>query len=118
MSIIIDGERGKKVAELLYTSFSTNGIHGRTDMPEDITPNGVVRGSLDHILFITLTVSIDYQRDAPSLWASSRKTFDDPETRYLFDPKLLYETPSDKIIENMQKYGLSNPPFPHLIANF
>ncbi|MCD6208142.1 MAG: hypothetical protein J7J06_09175 [Methanosarcinales archaeon] len=110
MSIIIDGERGKKVAELLYTSFSTNGIHGRTDMPEDITPNGVVRGSLDHILFITLTVSIDYQRDAPSLWASSRKTFDDPETRYLFDPKLLYETPSDKIIENMQKYGLSKKP--------
>jgi len=110
MSIIIDGERGKKVAELLYTSFSTNGIHGRTDMPEDIMPNGVVRGSLDHILFITLTVSIDYQRDAPSLWASSRKTFDDPETRYLFDPKLLYETPSDKIIENMQKYGLSKKP--------
>jgi len=110
MSIIIDGERGKKVAELLYTSFSTNGIHGRTDMPEDITPNGVVRGSLDHIFFITLTVSIDYQRDAPSLWASSRKTFEDPETRYLFDPKLLHETPREKIIEDMQKYGLSKKP--------
>jgi len=110
MSIIIEGERGKKVAELLYISFSTNGIHGRTDMPEDITPNGVVRGSLDHIFFITLTVSIDYQRDAPSLWASSRKTFDDPETRYLFDPKLLHETPFDKITEDMQKYGLSKKP--------
>jgi len=35
MSIIIDKERGKKVAELLYTSFITNGIHGRKDMPED-----------------------------------------------------------------------------------
>jgi len=107
MSIIIDKERGKKVAELLYNSFSTTGIHGRTDMPEDITPNRVVRGSLDHILFLTLTVSIDYQRDAPSLWESSRRTFDDPETRYLFDPKLLHETPLRKIIEDMQKYKLS-----------
>lgn len=110
MSIVIDNQRGKKVAELLYNSFSTMGIHGRTDMPEDITPNSVVRGSLDYILFITLTVSIDYQRDAPSLWESSRKTFDDPETRYLFDPKLLHETPFRKIVDDMQKYKLSKKP--------
>jgi hypothetical protein len=110
MSIITDSERGKKVAERLYTSFSTSGIHGRTDMPEDIAPNGVVRGSREHILFITLTVSIDYQRDAPSLWESSRKTFNDPETRYLFDPKLLYKTPFNKISEDMQKYKLSKKP--------
>lgn len=82
MSIIIDKERGKKVAELLYTSFITNGIHGRKDMPEDITPKSIVRGSIDHIFFITLTVSIDYQRDAISLWANSIKTFEDPKTRY------------------------------------
>ena len=110
MSIVIDNERGKKVAELLYNSFTTKGIHGRTDMPEDITPNSVIRGSLDYIFFITLTVSIDYQRDAPSLWESSRKTFDDPETRYLFDPKLLHETPFRKIGEDMQKYKLSRKP--------
>jgi hypothetical protein len=110
MPIVIDNERGKKVAELLYNFFSTKGIHGRTDMPEDITPNSVERNSLDHIFFITLTVSIDYQRDSPSLWASSRKTFDDPETRYLFDPKLLYETPFRKIVEDMQKYKLSKKP--------
>jgi hypothetical protein len=110
MSIVIDNERGKKVAEHLYNSFTTKGIHGRTDMPEDITPNNVVRGSLDRIFFITLTVSIDYQRDAPSLWESSRKTFDDPETRYLFGPKLLHETPFRKIVEDMQKYKLSKKP--------
>lgn len=110
MSIVIDYERGKKVAELLYNSFTTKGIHGRSDMPEDITPNCVIRGSRDHILFITLTVSIDYQRDAPSLWESSRKTFDDPETRYLFDPTLLHEAPFRKIREDMQKYKLSKKP--------
>lgn len=110
MSIRIDSERGKRVAELLYNSFFTRGIHGRTDMPGDITPNGVVKGSLEHILFITLTVSINYKRDTPSLWDSSVKTFNDPETRYLFDPELLHETPIEKIVEDMQRYNLSQKP--------
>jgi hypothetical protein len=33
-------------------------------MPEDVQPAGVERGSLEHILFITLMVAIDYQREA------------------------------------------------------
>ena len=110
MSIVIDTERGKKVAKLLYNSFLTMGIHGRTYIPEDRTPNGVINGSLEHILFITLTVSINYKRDTPSLWDSSRKTFNDPETRYLFDPELLHETPLEKIVEDMQRYNLSQKP--------
>jgi len=62
MSIVIDDKRGRKAAKVLYDSFRTVGIHGRKDMPEDILPNGVTGGSLDHTFFMTLTVSIDYQR--------------------------------------------------------
>ena len=72
-------------------------------MPEDVTPLGVERGSLGHLLFTTLTVAIDYQRDAISLWASARKSHDDPDTHYLFDPPALHETKPKKIIEDMQK---------------
>lgn len=75
MTIKIDDRRGKKVAELLYNSFRTVGILGKTAMPEDAVPDFVKKGTLEHILFLMLTVSIDYQRDAPSLWESSRKTF-------------------------------------------
>jgi len=107
MSLIIDSERGSKVADLLYNAFLTVGIHGRTEMPEDLTPTGIARGSLQHTLFITLTASIDYQRDAPALWESSRRTFEDTETRYLFDPKSLHETPSRRVVNDMQKYRLS-----------
>lgn len=110
MQVVINSEQGKKVAELLYNSFSTDGILGRTDMPEDILPDGVKRGSLEHTLFITLTVSIDYQRDAPALWKSSKDTFEDSETRYLFDPKSLHETPLEMIVEDMQKHRLSKKP--------
>lgn len=110
MSIVIDNERGKKVADILYNSFTTKGIHGRKDMPEDAMPDNVIKGSINHVLFITLTVSIDYQRHAPSLWESSRKTFNDPETRYLFDPKPLHDTPFSKIVKDMQKHKLSKKP--------
>lgn len=103
-------ERVKKVAELLYKSFHTCGIHGKIDMPEDQSPDNVIIGSLEHLYFITLTVSIDYQRDAPTLWNNSRKTYEDPETRYLFSPELLAQTDIDKIVKDMQKYGLSKKP--------
>ena len=86
------------------------GIFRKTETPEDIIPNGIKKGSLEHILFITLTVSIDYQRDASVLWYSSRKTFKDTETKYLFKPKSLHETPLRKIIADMQKYKLSKKP--------
>ncbi len=104
---IIDNIRGKQVAQMLYHRFNTVGIHGRNDMPEDILPIGIKAGSLEHVLFITLSVAIDYQRDAPTMWESSRQTFEDPETKYLFDPKSLSVTSFVKIVEDMQKYKLS-----------
>jgi hypothetical protein len=79
-------------------------------MPEDLLPNGVAPGTPEHILFLTLTVSIDYQRDAPELWKSSRKTYEDPETRYLFSPKEIQSTTIAKNIQDMQRHGLSKKP--------
>ncbi len=107
MPIIIDSKRGSLLAPKLHELFSSVGIHGNTQMPEDITPKGVRHGSLEHIMFITLTVAIDYQRDAIALWGNSRKTFEDPQTAYLFDPKALHETQPSVIREDMQKYSLS-----------
>ncbi len=108
--LLTDPNRGSKIAEYLYHTFRNEGIHGRNDMPEDIILKTVKRGSLEHLLFITQTVSIDYQRDANKLWKYSRITFEDPDTRYLFNPADLQNTPIDKIISDMQKYRLSKKP--------
>jgi len=102
-----DSKRGKSVAKLLYESFSTVGILGRTDMPVDMVLKNVTRGSLQHVISVTLTTAINYQRDAPALWKSSIRTFEDEKTRYLFDPRALHETPFERIVEDMQKHGLS-----------
>jgi hypothetical protein len=110
MTIVKDNDRGKNVAELLFNAFSTTGVLGRTEMPEDLTPYGVERGSLEHILFLTLTLSIDYQRDAVALWRSSRQSFEESATRYLFDPKSLHEAPPRQITADMQINKLSKKP--------
>lgn len=70
-SLTTNPAKGKQVARGLYESFSSSGILGSTEMSEDIIPKGVKRGSLDGLLFITLTVANDYQRDADALWESS-----------------------------------------------
>lgn len=108
--LVYDDKKGKKIAELLYRAFSTTGVHGRTEMPEDLKPKGMRAGSLEHLLFITLTVSIDYQRDAPKLWESARKTFEDSQTNYLFDPRSLHITPFAKVVRDMQEHRLSKKP--------
>ena len=76
-------------------------------MPEDNLPEGVESGSLQHLLFITLTATIDYMRDADALWESSRKTYADPETSYLFDVSTLADTPFEQLMTDMKKYSLS-----------
>lgn len=95
---------------LLHGAFATQGIHGRKWMPEDVMPTGVEKGSLEHILFLTLTVALDYQREAGALWEAARQTFEDPTTRYLFDPKALHETPWQTVRTDMQRYRLSKKP--------
>jgi hypothetical protein len=102
--------RGKQLADLIYYKFLNEGIHGRTDMPEDEPPDGVAKGSTQHLCFITFTVAIDYMRDAPTLWNNSRQTYLDPETRYLFFPNDVEHTSFEKVVKDMQKHGLSKKP--------
>jgi hypothetical protein len=38
-------------------------------------------------VYFTLPCSINYQRKSETLWQSALRTFNDPETRFVFDPK-------------------------------
>jgi hypothetical protein len=110
MILNADPNRGKQLADLLYHKFLNEGIHGRTDLPEDEPPEGVARGLFEHLCFISFTVAIDYMRDAPTLWNNSRVTFSDPEINYLFFPEKLEQTSFEKVVKDMQKHGLSKKP--------
>ncbi|KPV61967.1 MAG: hypothetical protein AOA65_2135 [Candidatus Bathyarchaeota archaeon BA1] len=101
-------ERAQKVGEILLRNFtSQKGIFGRRNIPGDEKPENVKQGSYEHLMFITMVVSIDYMRDAVQLWKAGKKTFEDESLRWLFYPAEVVKRNRDEVIKAMQKYKLS-----------
>jgi hypothetical protein len=61
-------------------------------------------------MFITLVVSIDYQRDAEQLWEAGRRTFEDSGTGWLFEPQKVVSKPLEEIVSAMGAHGLAKKP--------
>lgn len=91
LNLLLNTGRGRKLAETLIPALANGGILGHKEMPEDTPPEWVEKRSLEHILFITMAVELDYQRDANALWRHARETYDDSATRYLFNPERFSE---------------------------
>lgn len=105
-----DVERARRVAADLLKAWQSEGVFGRRDMPEDALPARVDHGSEEHLRFITLTVAIDYMRDADALWRSGRQTLADPATAWLYDPPAVAAAGIGAVIDAMQVHGLSKKP--------
>jgi len=106
--------RGEQVAKILFDKFnSEEGIFGHNVMPEDtlwgsdLSGIKVEKGSYDHLMFITMIVSIDYMRNADKLWKAGRETMEDPLTKWLFSPEEVKDKPIDEIISAMKRHKLS-----------
>lgn len=117
--LINNPEKSEQVAVILYEKFNSDeGIFGHNIMPEDLLPvwnsdlskSGVVKGSYEHLMFITLVVSIDYQRNADQLWEAGRRTFEDKRTRWLFNPNEVVKKSHSEIVEAMKAYKLAKKP--------
>jgi hypothetical protein len=106
-TLTVDVVRARQVAARLLAAYQSTGIFGTKEMPEDMLPEGVEAGSEEHLRFITLTVAIDYQRNADDLWAAARATYADPATRYLFDPPAVAHTGPMTVVEDMHRRRLS-----------
>ena len=110
MQFAEDVERARRVADLLLRAWQDEGVFGRREMPEDALPVRVERGSEAHLRFITLTVAIDYMRDADALWLSGRQTLADPATAWLYEPEAVAAAGIGAVIDAMQVHGLSKKP--------
>lgn len=71
--------------------------------PEYTMPEGMKKGLDEHLLFITLTVSIDYMRDAEKLWKQSRNAWLNIIDRWIFDPRKVIENSQEELIEFFKK---------------
>jgi hypothetical protein len=110
----IDIDKGKQVAVILFERFnSEEGIFGKNSIYEDLMWGsgleaiGIKKGSYEYLMFITMVISIDYMRDADRLWAAGRRSMQDPETRWLFNPDSVKGRPIDEITAAMKKHSLS-----------
>lgn len=70
----------------LITAFE-NGDLGQTEMPENANPfKSVIPNVTEESLsYFTLPMALNYQRNSYELWKSALKTWEDPETRDVFD---------------------------------
>ncbi|MBP6943098.1 MAG: hypothetical protein KBB55_03595, partial [Candidatus Buchananbacteria bacterium] len=65
------------------------------------------KDSRENYLYFTLAPSLNFQRSSPALWVAALKTYEDPETQYLFFPEKVVEVAFEKVQSDLQKYKLS-----------
>lgn len=69
----------------------------------------VPAGSRERVLYFTLAPALNYQRKSESLWRSALRTYEDPDTRFVFMPEQS-ELPPERYREALTKYGLAVQP--------
>lgn len=115
MTLTSNPERTSEVIQNLMEWYSgkdgkREGLMSSVRIKEFSPPEGVEQGSYEHIMWLTLTVSIDYQRDADALWDSARMTWKDEFTRWVFIPGEFRKKAYDDLVIALARYGLSRKP--------
>lgn len=83
-----------------------NGYWG-SDMPEDTRPKNLDPNSEENAIFYTLPTALDYQRNSNTLWKSATATFEDTETKFVFNPKEVVKKEFTEVQEALTKYNLA-----------
>jgi len=87
---------------------------GQTKMPEDSNPGFESGDGEMRIAYFTLPMALNYQRDSYKLWEAALKTFNDPETRFVFDVAKVSETSEEEVRQALMKYKLALQPNKHI----
>lgn len=91
--------------DILYMMWK-NGELGGEVMPEDANPN-FEKASLENYLYFTLPMALNYQRNSYTLWQSAKKTYEDEETRFVFDPKICIKKSFEEVQYALTKYKVA-----------
>lgn len=83
-----------------------NGELGGEVMPEDANPN-FDKASLENYLYFTLPMALNYQRNSYTLWKSALKTYNDVDTRFVFEPKQCLEKSFEEVQQALTKYKVA-----------
>ena len=94
----------RKVDKLIKM-YNTGELGGEV-MPEDANP-GLDKDSLENYLYFTLPMALNYQRNSYKLWESALNTYNDAETKFVFNPKLCLEKSFEEVQAALTKYKVA-----------
>ena len=108
----MDTELIDKCKKLLQAYKS--GKLGQTRMPEDSNPGFSDNNQEERIAYFSLSMALNYQRDSYKLWEAALKTYNDEETRAVFNVKSVSTMEKEKLRELLMKYKLALQPNKHI----
>ncbi len=94
-----------KKVDILYNMWQ-QGLLGGEIMPEDENPH-LDKSSKENYLYFTLPMALNYQRNSYTLWENANKTYQDPNTRFIFNPTEVVTKNSNKIQDALIKYKVA-----------
>lgn len=91
--------------DILYKMYKKGNLGGEI-MPEDVNP-GLDKSSKENYLYFTLPMALNYQRNSYTLWESANKTYCDPETNFVFNPKKVVDSSFEEVQKALVKYRVA-----------
>jgi phosphoribosylamine--glycine ligase len=91
-----------------------NGDLGQTVMPEDSNPGFTNNDQEIRFAYFSLPMALNYQRNSYKLWESALKTYQDLETRVVFDVDEVSKLSRDELRRLLTKYQLALQPNKHV----
>lgn len=97
----------------LLNAYKTGGL-GQTKMPEDSNPNFDDNQLEMKLAYFSLPMALNYQRDSYKLWESVLKTWQDTETRKVFDVLKVSKMSDAELRSYLMKYKVALQPNKHV----
>ncbi len=93
-----------KVSKLI--DLHKQGKLGGDKMPEDSNP-GFDKNSRENLIYFTLPMALNYQRNSYNLWESALLTWEDKECRDIFAPEEVVNMSIKELQQKLTKYKLA-----------
>lgn len=94
-----------KKVEVLMEMYR-NGELGGEVMPEDENPH-LEKNSKENYLYFTLPMALNYQRNSYTLWKGANQTYQDPETKFVFEPEIVVHSSFEEVQNALTKYKVA-----------
>ena len=101
----MDKEQILEQVNKLYCMWKSGNLGGEV-MPEDANPH-LEKNSKENYLYFTLPMALNYQRNSYTLWESANKTYEDKETRFVFDPNECLKRNFEEVQYALTKYKVA-----------